>query len=267
MPRPFLKNTTSAICLAVVSLTAGFVLSACTPTDYNTMASAAETRLRQRMAEYFLRQFGNGIDSILSGLAAAGGFMDNPLVKILLPPPLGLAMAVGQALHQDPQAALLDTLINQAAATVVPGAAPILKAALNDAIASGNAEKLFSGDKTAVTDYLREQTSASLNQALRPAIADALDKSGATTIYNQAVNIHHMIKGMEEDLGDISAIAKGEVPVDAVETPRGESPASTADSVTLEDYVTERAIEGIFKTLEQREGSLRQRLQRQPGLQ
>jgi hypothetical protein len=261
MPHPFFKTAT--ICIAVVSLTTGFVLSACTPTDYSAMASAAEARLRQRMSEYFLRQFGNGIDAVLAGLAGADGFLDNPLVKILLPPPLGLVVGVGQALYKDPQAALLDTLINQAAATVIPGASPILKAALNDAIASGNAEKLFSGDKTAVTDYLREQTTASLNRALRPAIGDALANSGATTVYNQAVKIHQMVRAMEEDFDDISAIVEG---VAETQAPANETPAD-ATSVVLEDYVTEQAVEGIFKALEQKESRLRQQLKSQPGFQ
>lgn len=247
--------------VVVISL---LLLASCAAPNYqqvqDSVANAAAAKVRQKFANYFLRQFGAGIDNVLNSLADDGGFFDNPLVKILLPPPLGLLVDVGQALHNDPQAALLDVLLNQAAEHTVPLAGPILKATIEDIIATGNAEKLFSGDKTAVTQYLREQTTASLKKSLKPAVAKTLADSGAGQIYTELVTMADIINGVGEDVGEVAAVLNGE------NVQGKDIIAKPVAPEKLEDYVTDKAIEGIFKQLEAKEAVIREQVKDQMAL-
>lgn len=236
-----------------------FCLVSCAPPDYDRMQASVAERARQTLARYFMGQFGKGIDGVLAGLAAEGGFLDNPLVKILLPPPLGLMIDVGQAFHNDPKAALLDTLINKAAENVTLGAGPILQAAVQDIIASGKAEALFSGDPAAVTDYLREQSTESLRDALKAPVAKALEESGATALYTELAEVSAIVSDMEREMGEIQGAIDGEPTELSDILAMPDMPATVAPE-DLDDYVTEKTIDGIFRMIEQKEKGLRQQI-------
>jgi len=231
-----------------------FPLASCTAPNYEGMQTAMEDRARQSLSRYFLRQFGNSFDRVLGALAAEGGFLDNPLVKIMLPPPVGLMLDVGQAFYNDPKAALLDTLINKAAENVTLGAAPVLKAALEEIILNKESEVLFSGDATAVTDHLRKRTKARLRETLMPSVAQALEDTGAVAIYKEMTEVSAIVSGMEEEMDGIEAILSGKIP---------DADSEEMDVVPdkLDEYVTDKTIDGIFLMLEQREKALRQQLE------
>lgn len=241
----------------VLAFVTAFLLSSCTAPDYEAMqahmAKVAAAEARQRLASAFFRQFNVGVDSVLAGLAAEGGFLDNPLVKILLPPPLGLLVDVGQAFHNDPQAALLDTLLNQAATNAVPGASGILKAAVQDIVLSGDAEQLFYGN-ISVSDYLKEQTGQRLQKRLKPAVRNALANNGADKLYRELSGMAAIVNGMGDELDETQTVSFWE------------DGAATAEEVAsvppgkLDDYVTAKAVDGIFKALAAKEAQLREQM-------
>ena len=204
---------------------------------------AAQEQLKRSLASHYTREFGNGISSVVKDLAQPGGYLDNPLVRILLPPPLGIALGVARDLQADPQAAVLKSLMNRAAEQVVPGAAPILQKALSQ-ITPSEAYRLLDGGGTAGTDYLKAKTSANLRETLTPQIVEKLAGNGAQDIYGALLATQQT--------------TAADVPADPAALPQ------LAPS-ELDEYVTEQTIDGMFKVLGARETSLRENLDAATG--
>ena len=218
----------------VLSLVTALLLTACVNTVDN-MKLAAQEKFRQTLAYHFTRQFGKGIGVVVQGLAAQGSFLDNPLVRILLPPPVGLVIDVARDFQQNPRAVLLESLMNHAAEQAVPGAGPILQTLITE-ISAGDSTNLFAAGKTAATDYLREKAGGAVYDALLPVVAQDLAASGAVEIYAELLKAHEataLVTGMAD----------------------GEAPPVAADE--LDDYVTRKTVDGLFRMLGDRETLIR----------
>ncbi|TNE81661.1 MAG: DUF4197 family protein, partial [Gammaproteobacteria bacterium] len=95
-------------------LAACLMLAACT-SSLEGLQQYAQDKLQQSVAAEFGRQLGRGINAVVTELGAEGGYLDDPLVRILLPPPLGMVIGVARDLHANPEAAALEILMNRAA--------------------------------------------------------------------------------------------------------------------------------------------------------
>ena len=223
------------------------LLCACAPNSLTDLpgqvSRAARDQAMNTLAAQYRQRLGGSVDTIIAELGAPGGYLDNPLVRILLPPPIGLVLGAVRDLRADPQAALLETLMNQVAEQALPGAAPIVRTALQQ-LTPAEARRLLDGDVTAGTDYLKARTGEALQTALQPVVADKLTESGATAVY--------------DILADAYRKHQSATPTDASVPP----PASVPE---LADYVTERAVDGLFKTLGAREAEIRKDLDRATG--
>ena len=183
-----------------VLLAAALLLTACTNTLDNLKVAAGDP-LRTTLAHHFTRQFGKGIGAVIQGLAAEGGFLDNPLVRVLLPPPVGLVIDVTRDFQQNPRAALLETLMNRAAEQAIPGAGPILQTVLAD-MDKTDMQALFNAGRTATTDHLRQKAGGAVREALLPVISEKLAAGGAVEIYGELLKAHQaatLIAGTPED--------------------------------------------------------------------
>lgn len=231
---------------AVGGLFALLLLSSCAPMDVTELqqdlAAAAQAQLKKTLAGHLTERLGTGIDMVVAGLAEPGGYLDNPLVRILLPPPIGLALDVVRDLNADPQAAILQTVMNRAAEQAIPGAGPILRSALSR-ITPDEAQRLLEGDATAVTDYLRARTEEALQMQLAPAIALTLAGSAAEQTYSDLVETYASRQALPEPGGSIA-------------------PVTVPD---IEGYVTDQAIQGLFRVLGARERRIREDLDQAVG--
>jgi len=219
------------ICMIVALI----FLSACATDGAQRLGQATVDRLHITFTSYFLRELGKNTDFILSQLGEAGGFLADPRVRILLPPPMGLALGITGELIKNPEAALLEVLINQAAEQAIPGAGPILRQAITS-LSPERVGPLLRGEPGAVTDLLKSQTERALVDALTPSVSGALTRSGAERIYSDLIaaqtltsTVTHQIAGME----------RPEPPVD------------------LTEYVTGEAIKGLFNRIDEREQMIR----------
>ncbi|MFZ5620654.1 MAG: DUF4197 family protein [Pseudomonadota bacterium] len=207
------------------------------------LTRAAQEQLMRTLAGEYTRRLGGAVDAVVNELARPGGYLDDPLTRILLPPPLGLALGAVRDLQGDPQAGLLSVLINQAAEQAIPVASPILRTALAQ-ITPAEARGLLDGGVGAGTGLLRARTAAALKAAVRPRVATALAGSDALRIYGELLDAYRM------------------PPVPAA--PETVPPA--AGPVTdLEAYVTDGAVEGLFAVLAAREAAIRDEFENMTG--
>ncbi len=168
-----------------------------------------------------------GASTAVSKLGVTNGFLNNDKVKITLPSPLQKAMPL---LKMTGQGQKLDDLVvsmNHAAEAAVPLAKPLLMDAVKSMTVT-DAKNILSGGDTSVTDFFRQKTSAQLGQKFLPIVKKVTDGNGLSSTYNAAM-------GQVSKTGMVSA-----------------------DQASVEGYVTQRALDGLFYMIGEEEKAIRQ---------
>ncbi|AIG05097.1 Uncharacterised protein [Pseudomonas fluorescens] len=167
-----------------------------------------------------------GAQIAVKQLGAPGGFSNNPEVKIGLPGKLEKASGALKMLGMGDQISQLEASMNKAAESAVIQAQPILVNAVKNMSVS-DAKGILSGGQDSATQYLDKSSREQIRAKFLPIVKQSTDKVGVAQQYN--------------------ALAK--------KAPMGLL-GGKADSV--ENYVTEQALDGLFKMIAQQEESIRQ---------
>ena len=232
---------------AAIILLAVFLSSCASFVD--SVQQTAQVKFQQFLANQFGQRLKSGIDSVIGQLAMKGGFLDDPLVRILLPPPLGLAIGIARDLQKNPQAVLLETLINQAAENTIPVAGPILKNIVMN-METPSLESLLDAGNTAATDYLKEKGGAVVQEALLPAITEELHLNGAVELYGKLLKARETADQITATAADVQQ---------QIETAQHQAAAlQTVTQEQLGQYVAEQAMSGLFKKVADEELSIRE---------
>ncbi len=166
-----------------------------------------------------------GVKKGTEQLSAVDGFLGNAAVKILLPPE---AQQVEQNLRRmglERQVDQAITSMNRAAEDAAKSAAPIFLKAIKG-MSIQDAFGILSGGENAATQYLKQMTTASLTEAFKPVIEKSLVKVDATKHWNSVFSTYNKM-------------ARNKINPD------------------LTEYVTERALSGLFLQMAQEEASIR----------
>ena len=145
------------------------------------------------------------------------GFNLNPAIAIPLPDQLARAERTLRALGQGRTVDEFRLSLNRAAEAAVPQAAPVFTAAIRSMTLS-DARAILDGPPTAATDYFRGKTWDALSQRFAPIVARATSDVGATRKYK-----------------DLAGKVAGLVPGYKLQD--------------IDQYVTERALAGLFHEL------------------
>lgn len=159
-------------------------------------------------------------------LSAADGFFKDATVKILFPPE---AQKVEKTLRSAGFGNKVDETIldlNRAAEDAAKSAAPIFLNAIKG-MSVQDGVGILKGADTAATGYLRKSTAAQLIAAFRPVIENSLQKSGATQAWKSVFDIYN------------------------------KNPFAKKVNTDLPDYVTLKALDGIFFYVAQEEKNIR----------
>ncbi|WP_305044227.1 DUF4197 domain-containing protein [Geoalkalibacter sp.] len=231
--------------LVVLSL----FLSSCTTSPLTLMQQA----LADRLARELKQALGLSVRHVIAQLAEPGGYLDNPLVRLLVPPQVTLAVKLLQGVGMlfdeeagDPRQRL-EKAMNQAVSAAIPTAAPILGQALED-LPLSEARALLTAGRTAFTDYLKEKTADALMEQLQPAVTANLGQLGALGQYQELV----------EGLRALQLVAP-EMPEELPAVP--EEPLAPAEE--FERLVTEQAVTGLFRMV----GAEEEKIRRSPLFQ
>jgi hypothetical protein len=168
-----------------------------------------------------------GVDVAVSQLGANNGFLNDP--KVAIPLPAGLEKA-DKALHMlgmGGQADELKTTMNHAAEAAVAQAKPVFKQALQH-MSLTDAKGILTGGDGAGTAYFKRTTSARLTSSFKPIVTTETAKLGLTAKYNE-------FAGKASQLGLLSA-----------------------QDANLNDYVTAKALDGLFSRIAEEEHQIRQ---------
>lgn len=169
----------------------------------------------------------NGIKKGVTQVSATDGYFANAAIKVLMPPE---AKKVEDAVRSAGQGALVDKLIlqmNRGAEQAAPKAEKIFVDAITHLNINDALSLVQSKDKDACTQFLKKTTTDALVTAFKPIIKTALDDVHATEAWNDVMNIYNRI------------------------------PFVSRVNTDLPDYVTHKAIDGLFYTIAIEEAKIR----------
>ncbi|ELX08565.1 hypothetical protein Jab_2c06200 [Janthinobacterium sp. HH01] len=167
-----------------------------------------------------------GSSLAVSKLGAENGFLNNEKVRIPLPKILEQARPLLKMTGKGQQLDDLVVQMNHAAEAAVPMAKPLLMDAVKS-MSVTDAKNILTGGDTSVTDFFREKTSPKLAVQFLPIVKKVTDRSDLANKYNTAM-------AMAPKLG---VLAK--------------------DQATVEGYVTQRALDGLYTMIGEEEKAIR----------
>lgn len=168
-----------------------------------------------------------GTATAINNLSSTGGYFGNEAIRILMPEKM---QRVADLLKKAGYSREIDAFIlsmNKAAEKAAPKAKPIFIDAIKE-MSFEDAKKILNGESTAATDYFKSKTSSNLFDAFKPEISSSMNEAGVT----------HAFKAMTERYTSILPFAKPE-------------------SLDLDNYVTNKALDGLFYTVSQEEEKIR----------
>lgn len=208
-----------------------FILFACDPAIMQkVIESAGQTQVSDLDISNGLKEALNkGIDSGVNYLSAENGFYTSPY-KILLPEE---ARKVTEKLKVIPGMDKVENEItlklNRAAEDAVKTAKPIFINAIKQ-MTFNDVKNILFGDKNAATQFLHRTTYNSLYNEFNPVIVTSLNKFNALDYWSNAVTSYNKI------------------------------PFVTKMNPKLDDYVTKKALDGVFDMVEKKELDIRNNL-------
>jgi hypothetical protein len=168
-----------------------------------------------------------GAQIAVKQLGVPGGFSNNQAVRIGLPGKLGKVVDKMKMFGMGAQVEALETGMNKAAEAAVPQAQAILVEAVKSMSVS-DAKGILGGGKDSATQYLNTSSREKIRARFLPIVKQATDQVGLAKQYNS-------FAGQAATLGVVDA-----------------------KSANIESYVTEQALDGLFKMIAQQEEKLRQ---------
>ncbi|RFZ81251.1 DUF4197 domain-containing protein [Mucilaginibacter terrenus] len=207
-----------------------------TATSCDTLNQVAQTTIQQYGNPTNL-EISNGLKQALEigtgkssdQLSTVDGFFANAAVKILFPPE---AQKVEKTLRSIGLGKLADNVVlslNRAAEDAAKGAKPIFVNAIKQ-MTIQDVTNILLGNQDAATQYFKRTTTLQLSSSFKPVIQNSLNKVGATKYYGDAAAAYNKIPLVSKINPDIT------------------------------DYVTQKAIDGLFYEIAKEELNIRQNL-------
>jgi hypothetical protein len=167
-----------------------------------------------------------GVGNAVAQLGATNGFLNDPKVAIPLPPALDKADRALRMVGMGGQADELHATMNHAAEQAVAAAKPVFEDAVRHMTVT-DAKGILSGGDDAGTQYFRRTTSAQLTTRFKPIVAAATAKLKLAAQYDE-------LAGRAAQFGLVSS-----------------------EDANLNDYVTARALDGLFSRIADEERAIR----------
>jgi len=207
--------------LRLTTLAAGLLLSA------NVFALSLSDLSQQDASGGLKDALIQGAQVAVKQLGTPGGFSNNPDVRIELPGKLGKAAKTMKMMGMGAQVDQLEASMNRAAEAAVPEAQALLVDAVKK-MTVADAKSILSGPQDSATQYLNKSSREQIRARFLPIVKQATDQVGLAQQYNA-------FAGQAASFGVVDA-----------------------KSSTVESYVTEQALDGLFEMIAKQEASIRQ---------
>ncbi len=187
-----------------------------------------------------------GVEKAVDTLGKKGGFMDNPAVKIPLPPPFSQMESMIRASGGGDMIDDFILSMNRAAAKAAPQTAGIFADSI-DEMSFNDAADILMMDGSPATDYFKKHTREDLKKMITPIVVKEMKTNDVYKYYDAMKKVSDPgIKGfakMTNFMGMAEKLhLKKHIP---------------QDGVNIEEYVTDHTIDAIFLMIGQSEKMIR----------
>ena len=167
-----------------------------------------------------------GTNNSTASASKTDGFLKNQAIKILFPPEAIKVKNTLENLGMQKQVDEFVLTLNRAAEEASKEAAPVFLNAIKG-MSISDGFKILKGADNAATQYLKDKTSPELTTKFSPIVKNALQKVQVTKYWNPLITKYNLIPGVEKQNPD------------------------------LDNYVTQKALEGLFKLITDEELKIR----------
>ncbi len=167
-----------------------------------------------------------GTENAVVETGTQDGFLLNQAIKILMPKPLQTIEKPLRLVGYGPQIDEFVVGMNRAAEKAVPFAKKIFWDAIGE-MTFEDARKILNGSDTAATDYFKSKTSTKLHTAFRPSVESVMQDVGVNRQYENLIGRYRNI------------------------------PFASSVTFDVNQYVTEKATDGLFYVVAQEEKKIR----------
>ncbi|MFZ2906055.1 MAG: DUF4197 domain-containing protein [Cyclobacteriaceae bacterium] len=209
-------------------------LSACTTAQINqtigevNKALGAEQPLTTaEVGEGLKEALVNGISKGSDQVSQLDGYFKNPQIKIPFPPDVQKVEKTLRDIGLGSEVDKFVMTLNRGAEDAAKEAKPIFVSAIKS-MTIQDAWAILKGEDNAATEYLRKTTSGQLKEKFKPVIQTSLNKVNATKYYGELVTRYNKIPLVEKV------------------------------NPNLDDYATDKAIDGLFVMIAKEEKNIRQ---------
>jgi len=167
-----------------------------------------------------------GTENAVKAVSKTDGYFSNQMVKILLPDKIQKVADVVAQMGFQEQVDNLILSMNRAAEAAAPKATALFVDAIKT-ISFDDARKILQGGDTAATQYFKDNTSKQLYDEFKPVVISNMNKVGVTKAYKDMM------------------------------APYESLPLVPKESIDLDHYVTNKALDGLFLMVGQEEKKIR----------
>jgi hypothetical protein len=201
----------------------------------STLASLSQDQVVQGLKEALAK----GLQQAIARLGHDGGFLTNLNVRIPMPEKLQKVENTLRAMKQEKLADEFVATMNHAAEQAVPEAGSVFADALKQ-MTIEDAKSILSGPNDAATQYFQKTTQTNLYARFYPIVQKATAATGVTAAYKNLMEKANVGQG----LGSIGSALGGSL--------------LGKDSLDIDAYVTNKAMDGLFKMVAAEEQQIRQ---------
>ena len=167
-----------------------------------------------------------GTENAVKAVSKTDGYFSNQMVKILLPDKIQKIADVVAKLGYQEQVDNFILSMNRSAEAAAPKATALFVEAIK-AMSFDDARTILQGGDTAATQYFKDKTSKKLYDEFKPVVIANMNKVGVTKAYKEMV------------------------------APYESLPLVPRESIDLDHYVTNKALDGLFLMVGQEETKIR----------
>lgn len=201
----------------------------CTSTDLNRVLQGASNAIlsNEDVANGLKEALVKGISVGSDSASREGGFYKNELIRIALPEEFRKVEGTMRKLGLGAEVDRVLLAINRGAENAAKEAKPIFINAIKQ-LTIQDAFSILKGEEDAATQFLRRTTSDQLTALFKPRVQESLNQVGATRYYTDLVKAYNAIPSTKKLNPDLNA------------------------------YVTEQALNGLFKLIAAEEKNIRE---------
>lgn len=188
-----------------------------------TGGELSDDRIIQGLKEALQIGTGNAVGFV----SKLDGYYNNPDIKILLPGPVQKAEKILRTVGYGDKLDEFEVSMNRAAERAAPEAKALFIEAIKE-MSFDDARKILNGEDNEATLYFKEKTGGRLHEIFKPIVHDAMSEVGVTKSYQ---NISDKVRTI---------------------------PFTDSINVEIDEYVTGKALDGLFFMVAEEERKIRQ---------